>query len=146
MPERRRSLTPFGSELRATEERIAPAAPGMTTRLRRRLRREPPKTVAGAFLHGLVRLVVATSIASGIALLVDHWLGRSQALGFYLVGGVLLAVAFSTSSGMAGQMGGWYFFEDAGDREHRFNLGIAYIIAGAAVIGLGVLIEALGRP
>jgi hypothetical protein len=68
MAERRRaSLTPLESELRATDNEIAPASPTLVTRLQRRF----------------------------------------------------------------------------GGRERRFNLGIAYIGAGAVVIGIGVVIEAL---
>jgi hypothetical protein len=87
--------------------------------------------------------VLAVAIASGVALLVDHWFHRSLALGFYIVGAALLAVAFSTSAGMSARMGGWYSYHGAAGRERRFNLGIAYILAGAVVIGIAVAIEAL---
>ena len=146
MPERRRStLTPLESELRAGDGRIAPATPGLVTRIRRRfhLERRRPTTLAGAIVQGLVRLAIAVGLASGIALLADHWLHRSTALGFYIVGAALLAVAFSTSAGMSGRMGGWYLYHGAEGRERRFNLGVAYIGAGALVIGIAVAIEAL---
>ena len=97
----------------------------------------------GALAQAATRLAIAVALASGAALLVDHWLGRSAALGFYIVGAALLAVAFSTSAGMSGRMGGWYMYHGVEGRERRFNLGIAYIGAGAVVIGIGVLIEAL---
>ena len=82
-------------------------------------------------------------MASAVALLVDHWLHRATALGFYIIGAALFAVAFSTSAGMSGRMGGWYMYHSAEGRERRFNLGIAYIGAGAVVIAIGVTIEAL---
>jgi heme/copper-type cytochrome/quinol oxidase subunit 1 len=99
--------------------------------------------LSGAILQGLIRLTISAGIASGIALLVDHFLDRSAALGFYIVGAALLAVAFSTSSGMSGRMGGWYMYHAVEGRERRFNLGVAYIAAGAVVVGIGVAIEAL---
>ena len=98
---------------------------------------------ARALRQGSLRLAIAVTIASGVRVLVDHWLGRSTALGFYIVGAALLAVAFSTSAGMSGRMGGRYMYHGVGGRERRFNLGIAYIGAGAVVIAIGVVIEAV---
>jgi MFS family permease len=143
MPERRHSLTPLESELRAQEHTVAPAAPGLVTRLRRKLRRapHPPATIGGVLRRALIRLTVAVAMASGVALLIDHWLHRSRALGFYIVGAALLAVAFSTSVGAAGQMGGWYFYRGPNEQARRVNTGIPYIVAGAAVIGIAVAIE-----
>ena len=146
MPERRRAtLTPLESELRATDERVAPAPPTLSTRIQRRFlpHRGRPTTLAGALAQAAIRLGIAVVLASAAALLIDHWLGRSAALGFYIVGAALLAVAFSTSAGMSGRMGGWYMYHGVEGRERRLNLGIAYIAAGAVVIGVGVLIEAL---
>ena len=142
---RRASLTPLESELRATDDQIAPASPSLATRFQRRFggRRSQPTTLLGALRQGSLRLAIAVTIASGVAFLVDHWLGRSTALGFYIVGAALLAVAFSTSAGMSGRMGGWYMYHGVGGRERRFNLGIAYIGAGAVVIAIGVVIEAV---
>jgi hypothetical protein len=40
-------------------------------------------------------------------------------------------------------MGGWYMYHAVEGRERRFNLGVAYIAAGAVVVGIGVAIEAL---
>jgi ABC-type Co2+ transport system permease subunit len=76
-----------------------------------------------------------------VALLIDHWLDRSPALGFYIVGAALLAVAFTTSTGMSGQMGGWYFYRGAQEQARRINTGLAYIVAGATVLGIAVAIE-----
>jgi hypothetical protein len=43
---------------------------------------------------------------------------------------------------MSARMGGWYSYHGAAGRERRFNLGIAYILASAVVIGIAVAIEA----
>jgi MFS family permease len=143
MTEKRRSLTPLESELRAREESVAPAPPGLVTRLRRRYRQDPrrPATIGGVLMRALMRLGVAVTVASAVALLIDHWLHRSRALGFYIVGAALLAVAFSTSVGASGQMGGWYFYRGPQEQARRINTGIAYIVAGALVIGIAVAIE-----
>ena len=145
MPERRRAtLTPLESELRATSD-LAPATPGFAARFRRRLRRgrATPTTLPGAVLHGLARLAVAVAVASGIALLVDHWLHRTVALGFYIVGAALLAVAFGTTSG-TGRGASWQTVSYGSDeRARRLNLGVAYIIAGGLVLAIGVALEAL---
>jgi hypothetical protein len=146
VPERRRTtLTPLESELRARET-VAPATPGLVTRFRRRFRRKRPRptTLAGAVLHGLVRLGLAVAVASGIALLLDHLLHRSTALGFYIVGAALLAVAFGTSTGL-GRAAAWQAYTYGTDTQaRRFNLGVAYVVAGAVVIAIAVAIEAAG--
>ena len=143
MPERRRSLTPLESELRAQADIVTPAVPSLLTRLRRKYRRGPREavTLAAVIRRALIRLAVAVAAASGVALLIDHWLHRSPALGFYIVGAALLAVAFTTSTGMSGQMGGWYFYRGAGEQARRINTGMAYTVAGAIVLGIAVAIE-----
>ena len=93
--------------------------------------------------RSLIRLGIAVAVASGVALLIDHWLHRSRALGFYIVGAALFAVAFSTSVGASGQMGGWYFYRGPNEQARRISTGIAYIVAGAVVIGIAVAIEAV---
>ena len=145
MPERRRTLTPLESELRATED-VAPAAPELRTRFERRFRRRrrQPTTLVGALLHGVLRLAVAVAVASGIALLLDDWLHRSAALGFYIVGAALLAVAFGTSTGL-GRAATWQAYSYGAETQaRRLNLGVAYILAGALVLGIAVAIEAAG--
>jgi len=135
---RRRALTPLESELRA-QHATAPAQPSFADRLRRRRARHAPKTLTGAIVLGLVRLTVAALIASGAALLVDHWLHRSsKAVGFYVVGAALLAAAVGMSSGLSGRRsyGGAY------ERERRVSLSFSYILAGLVVIAVGVAIEA----
>jgi hypothetical protein len=140
LPERRRtSLTPLESELRFPES--APTKPPSAwRRARRRLvkrKRRPPTTLRGAIAVGLVRLALATGLASLVALLVDHWLGRQTALGFYVVGGALLAIAVGTSGGT-----GRRYYTTQRDRERRVSTSFSYILAGLVVMAIGVAIEA----
>ena len=137
MPERRRFLTPFESELR---EPATPSASKPSRFERRRSSRRPPTTTRGAVARGLIRLGIAVGIASGIALLVSHFVGRGTAFGFYIVGAAILAIAFFTS---ASPVGNRYSYDSAapGEREQRVNWSFAYMLAGAIVVGIGVLIE-----
>jgi hypothetical protein len=137
--ERRRSLTPLESELRPKAYR-EPEAPSRWERLRRRERR-PPKTTAEAVVRGLIILGIAIGVASGIALLVDHFTGRAASFGFYVVGAALLAIAFVTS---AGGMGARPYYAAQGsraEREQRVSWSFSYILAGALVVLVGVLID-----
>jgi MFS family permease len=139
MSERRRaSLTPLESELRFPDT-VQPQAPSAWRRTRRRLRRErrPPKTLLGAVAGGILRLGVAVTFAAALALLVDHWWHRTTALGFYIVGGALLAVAMGLSGGT-----GRRYYTDQFDRERRVSTSFSYIAAGLVVIAIGVAIEA----
>lgn len=138
--ERRRSaLTPLESELRFRDE-VAPAKASALERARRRFRRErrPPKTLAGAIAGGFLRLALALAGAALIALLVDHWMRRQTALGFYIVGGALLGVAVLMS---AGDVGTPYYYGQ-GERERRVSMSFSYVLAGLVVIAIGVAIEA----
>src|SRR6266852_4153174 len=82
---RRTSLTPLESELRFPDEsQPKPASAWQRTRRRLHRKRRPPKTLLGSFAAGLVRLGIAVGLASLGALLVDHWLHRQAALGFYV--------------------------------------------------------------
>lgn len=140
MSERRRtSLTPLESELRFPVA-VEPDAPSKWERVRRRLRRDrrPPQTLVGAIAEGVVRLGIAVGVASIVAALVDHWWHRSTALGFYIVGGALLAVAVGTSGGT-----GRRYYTDQYDRERRVSTSFSYILAGLVVIAIGVAIEAM---
>lgn len=139
MPERRRSLTPLESELRATHRTHRPHLPSRFERLRRRRERRPPTTLRGAVARGLIRLGLAVGVASGVALLVDHWTGRTTAFGFYVVGAAILAIAFFTS---AADMGTGYWYRQ-GEREARVSRSFAYMLAGVLVVGIGVLVELL---
>jgi hypothetical protein len=140
MSERRRaSLTPLESELRFPDPAL-PKPPSGWQRTRRRLRRErrPPTTLLGAVAAGLLRLAFAAGIASVAALLVNHWLHRTTALGFYVVGGFVLSAAVLMS---AGDVGTPYYYGQT-ERERRIKLSVSYVIAGLVVIAIGVAIEA----
>ena len=141
MSERRRtSLTPLESELRFPDV-VEPQAPSAWQRARRRLRRErrPPKTLFGAIAGGVVRLGIVAGFASILAVLVGDLLHRTPALGFYIVGGALLAVAMGMSGGT-----GRRYYTDQFDRERRVSASFSYILAGVVVIAIGVAIEAMG--
>ena len=135
---RRASLTPLESELRFPDI-SQPKPPTAWQRTRRRLRRErrPPKTLLGAITAGVIRLGIAVGLASVLALLIDHWAQRTTALGFYIVGGALLAVAMGMSGGT-----GRRYYTNQRDREHRVSMSFSYILAGLVVIAIGVAIEA----
>jgi hypothetical protein len=107
--------------------------------MRRRLRRErrPPKTLVGSLVAGLVRLGIATGLASLLALFFDRLLGRQTALGFYLAGAAVLAVAVGISGGT-----GRRYYTDQYDRERRVSTSFSYFLAGLAVLAIGVAIEA----
>lgn len=85
-----------------------------------------------------MRLGIAVGLASLGALLVDHLLHRQTALGFYVVGGFVLAAAVLMSAGDAGTP---YYYGQR-EREHRVRLSFSYILAGLVVIAIGVAIEA----
>ena len=139
MPERRRSLTPLESEL-SPRPQPETYAPSRFERFRRR-EKGPPKTTAQAVVRGLIILAVAIGAASGIALLVDHFTGRAASFGFYVVGAALLAIAFLTS---AGGMGARPYYASQGsraEREQRVSWSLSYILAGALVVLVGVLID-----
>ena len=138
MPERRRSLTPLESELRIPYGPPPPTKPGRRERFRRRERR-PPTTTRGAVARGLLRLGIAVGAASGVALLIDHFTGRDTQFGFYVTGAGVLAIAFFTS---ASDMGTQYYYS-RGEREQRVNWSFAYMLAGALVVAIGVVIDLL---
>lgn len=135
---RRTSLTPLDSELRFPDV-DQPRAPSAWQQVRRRLRRkrQPPKTVFGALVAGVVRLGIVAGLASLLALLIGHSFNRTPALGFYIVGGALLAVAMGLSGGT-----GRRYYTDQFDRERRVSASLSYILAGLVVIAIGVAIEA----
>lgn len=109
--------------------------------MRRRREKRPPTTFRAVVLQGLIRLALAVGVASGAALLVDNWTGRNTSFGFYVVGAAVLAIAFLTS---AAPMNTPYYFRQA-DRERRVSMSFAYMLAGALVVLIGVLIELLSR-
>jgi hypothetical protein len=93
---------------------------------------------------GLSRLAIAVALASGLALLIDHWVHRSSSLGFYIIGAGLMAVAFGSTTGVGRAWRVVELYDGQDSRARRMNLGFAYVLAGAAVIGIAVAIEALG--
>lgn len=137
MAERRRSLTPLESELRVRPQPES-EKPSRFERLRSRERR-PPTTTRGAVARGLLRLAIVVGAASGLALLIDHVSGRSTAFGFYILGAVILGIAFMTSASNMGARGAY----TQAEREHRVTWSFSYILAGAIVVVLGVLIDVL---
>ena len=138
MTERRRSLTPLESELRTRPEPPASSKPGRFERYRTREKR-PPTTTGGAVARGLLVLGIAVGVASGVALLIDHFTGRNAHFGFYIVGAGLLAIAFLTSASPMGVRGTY----SRAEREQRVSWSFAYILAGAIVIAIGVAIDLL---
>jgi hypothetical protein len=138
--ERRHSLTPLESELRPAAR--PGAAQSRFERFRRRREKRPPKTTSEAVGRGLIRLGIVVGAASGIALLVDHFTGRSTAFGFYIVGAAIFAIAFMTSTGGMGVRMSYSDISRA-ERERRVNWSFAYGLAGALVIAIGVLVDLL---
>jgi hypothetical protein len=136
-PRRRRTLTPFDSELRFAEPPRAHRA-GPLARLRRR-RRQPPTTFRGAIAVGLLRLAVVVAVASGVALLLDHFTGRPTPFGFYVVGAFVLFAGFLTSSGNVGM----HYRITQSDREGRVSRSFSYLFAGIAILAVAVTVDAL---
>jgi formate hydrogenlyase subunit 3/multisubunit Na+/H+ antiporter MnhD subunit len=141
--ERRHSLTPLESELRVRPD-VEPGKPTLATRFRRRFHRDEPTTMAGVLLRAVSHLAVAVALASGIALIVDHFMHRNTAVGFYIVGAALLAVAFGTSTGL-GRAAAWTYGYGPDAPARRLNMGVPYVVAGAFVLAIGVIIEAVSR-
>jgi hypothetical protein len=140
VPERH-SLTPLESELRHRPD-VEPGKASLLTRMQRRFRRQGPTTFAGVLIRGFSHFAVAVAVASGIALLVDHLMHRKASLGFYIVGGALLAVAFGTSTGV-GRAAAWSEGYEPSGLSRKLNMGVPYVVAGAIVLAIGVLIEAV---
>jgi len=92
--------------------------------------------------RGLLRLGIALGAATGIALLIDHFAGRTAAFGFYVVGAAILAIAFFTSASPMGSRA-YYSTSTRGERERRVSMSFAYMLAGALVVVIGVLIDVL---
>ena len=88
---------------------------------------------------GVVRLLVVLSVATGAAVLLDHFTGRSAAFGFYVVGAFILAAAFLMSGA---DMGSPYYY-DQGEREQRVSLSFSYVVAGLLVLAVAVAVDAL---
>jgi hypothetical protein len=140
-PPRRRALTPLESELRFYDQRER--APGRLVRLRswrRSKRRKPPTTLRGAIAWGLVRLVIVVGVATGFALLLDHWTGRSAEFGFYVAGALILGAGLTLSE--AGlEASDYYYGQD--ERERRVSTTFSYALAGLIVFGIAIAVDAL---
>jgi hypothetical protein len=76
------------------------ASPGSSGGPLRRLRRRrpPPTTLRGALVRGLVLLGVAVGLGAAAAVGVALALDRTTAVGFYLVGALVLEAAFFVSA------------------------------------------------
>lgn len=142
-PRRRRALTPLSGELRAEAPRTEPFAggPGLRARIGAwRRRRRPPQTLRGALALGLVRLVVALAAGAGIAYATAAILDRTLAVGFYVAGALLLAVAFMSSAADVTTP----FYWGTGERALRVNRSFSYALVGVMLVGIGLLVEASG--
>ena len=138
-PRRRRTLTPFESELRF-DDPLHPATPMRRLRRRRRRKeRQPPTTLRGAIAHAVVRLVLVVAIATGVAVLLDRLADRPAAFGFYVVGAFVLLAGFMLSTGN----GGARYAYTRGERERRVNLGFSYVLAGVVILAVAVAVDAL---
>jgi hypothetical protein len=139
---RRRNLTPLSGELtfRDTDQEIRRAGRRRFAPPRRLIPRLPvPKTTAGAVAWAFVRIGLAVAVSAGVALLIDYFLDRSPAVAFYIVGAVVLAVAFLFSAADT-ESAYW----DAEEREARVRGSFLYMVVGGLVIVIGVLIEVRG--
>ena len=140
-PRRRRTLTPFESELRF-DDPLHPAAPKRQARLRRRRKeRQPPTTLRGAIAHAVVRLLLVLAIATGAAVLVDHLAHRQAAFGFYVVGAFVLLAGFMLS---AGNVNTPYYYS-TGEREQRVRMSFSYVLAGFVILAVAVAVDALAH-
>ena len=145
-PRRRRPLTPLESELRPSGwefERERRRNPVRRALRRLRRRREPPKTLAGALARGLVRLAVTVAVGAAVAALLVRWLDRPLAVGFYIVGGALLAAAFFLSAADM-ETPDYALAGEPHEREYRVNSSFAYVLMGLVLIGVGVVLETSG--
>ena len=141
-PRRRRTLTPFESELRF-DDPFHPTAP-KRSRLRRRRHRKgrmPPTTLRGAILHTVVRLVGVVAIATGAAVLLDHLADRPPAFGFYVVGAFILFAGFMLSSADMGTR----YYSSRGEREQRVRMSFSYVLAGSLIIAVAVAVDTLAH-
>jgi len=85
----------------------------------------------------LVRLAIAGGLGAGAAFAIARWLGRDLAVGFYIAGAAVLAVAFMSS---AADMGSPYY-DDRGEREYRIRSAFSYVLVGLVLIGVAVAFE-----
>ncbi len=134
-------LTPFESELRADVSITLPEprrkGPWRRFQTWRRHRR-PPRTLRGAILVGLTRLSVALGVGTGAASIVVRWFDKSWVTAFYVVGAFVLATAVFFSAADLDRPS----YYDRGEREYRVRASFSYVLVGALLVGIGVLLEA----
>jgi hypothetical protein len=109
-------------------------------RLRRRRRRPPPKTLAGAIGVGLLRIAIALAAGTAVALVASAVIDRSTAVGFYIAGAIMLAIAFMTSAADINTP--FYGWDDQEHHELQVSRSFSYIFVGLVLVGIGVVLEA----
>lgn len=135
---RRRTLTPLSGELRAEQRGPAPRRRGLLRSVAdRRRRRQPPRTVAGALAWAAVRLALAVGLAAVAAVVAARWLDRPPEIGFYLVGACILGMAFLLSAADVQSI----HDDDRAEREYRVRASLVWILVGALVLGIAVVLE-----
>ena len=140
---RLRKLTPLESELRPVAvEQPRPTAPprrGPWRRLRdRQRRRRPPRTLAGAIVLGLLKLGIGLAFGTAAALLFARLLGRPEAVGFYLLGAVILLAALVGARTSRQRMA--YEYGESG-RPPRTRPGMVMVAVGIFLILTGAILE-----
>jgi hypothetical protein len=142
-----RKLTPLESELRneldGALERTPRRGPWARYRAWRRERR-PPRTLAQAIARGVVRLSLLVGAGGALAWLVARWLDRDLAIGLYVVGAAVVAIAVSSSMSTANRTSP--LFDETSDREFReytMRTSLAYLLVGLLLLVLGAVAESL---
>lgn len=142
---KRRTLTPLESELRPSGWQYERERETPLRRLRKRVRgrRPPPATLGAAIARGLLRMAFLVALGAGAAYLIARGLDRSLAVGFYLVGAGMLAVAFFSSAADMGTPD-YALTSDRGEREYRVRGSLSYVLVGLALIAVGTALELTG--
>ena len=139
----RRGLTPLESELRAeTQPPLRHERPRPQGPLRRlsdwRRRPRPPRTLAGAVALGLLKLAVGVALASALAVLLARLLGRPSAIGFYVLGAIVLLSALVGAQASRQRM--VYEYGESG-RPPRARPGMLLAAVGVLLILVGAMLE-----
>jgi hypothetical protein len=141
---RRRTLTPFESELRvgtASAEPPALGRPGLWRRFRDwQHRRRLPRTLAGAIALGLVRLAVGFAVGVGLAVLAARLLDRPTPIGFYTVGAAILLSGLLGAQ--ANRQRAAYEYADSGQIV-RARPGVTMAAVGTLLLITGGIFEVL---
>jgi hypothetical protein len=135
-------LTPLPGELRAearASRPLEPAWPGPRSRLADwRRRRRPAQTLGGAVAFGLLKLAIGLTVGSGLALLLAHLLARPAAIGFYVLGSVVLLAALVGAQ--ASRRRTAYEYGESG-RPPRARPGLLLAAVGILLIATGAILE-----